>query len=227
MADYALVVKRTNRQKSIGLRVRPGEVELSCPQWTTQPLIEQVLRDRAEWITRQLAECANVPIARKPQPVDGEIWLFRGQPHELKIDVGPRAIELESGLIRVTLPKYQQTASHVTKQIEQLFRAKALSQFTKRTAQFAEQMSLRTPDVRVRRYRSRWGSCSAQGVVTYHWPIIQAPDWVSDYLIVHELSHLVHFDHSPAFWAQVESILPNWRDARLWLKEQGAPLLLP
>lgn len=227
MADYALVVKHTNRQKSIGLRVRPGEVELSCPRWTTQPLIDQVLRDRAQWIKRQLAECASLPVAQKPQPIDGATWLFRGQPHVLRIHIGPRSIEFESGSIHVTLPEHQQTAAHVTRQIEQLFKAKALSQFKERSAYFAKQMSLGTPEIRVRRYRSRWGSCSARGVVTYHWPIIQAPDWVSDYLIVHELSHLVHFDHSPAFWAQVESVLPNWRDARFWLKEQGAPLLLP
>lgn len=227
MANYALVVKHTARQKSIGLRVKPGVVELSCPRWTTQELIDRVLRDRADWIARQLGECARLPQVQKPVPEEGATWMFRGDPHALTIVPGNKQVHAVNGVLRVSVPTTNPPPGLVSALLDHFFKAEALSHFRSRTQYFAEQIGVLPTEVRIRRYRARWGSCSAQGVVTYHWPIIQAPDWVSDYLIVHELAHLVHFDHSPAFWAVVESVMPQWRDARRWLKERGAVLLLP
>ena len=76
----------------------------------------------------------------------------------------------------------------------------------------------------VRSQRSRWGSCSARGTISLNWRLIQAPDFVRDYIIYHELAHLREMNHSVRFWARVETLCPEWRAAERWLKHEGSLL---
>jgi len=69
-----------------------------------------------------------------------------------------------------------------------------------------------------------WGSCSSQGVVRLNWRLVQAPPAILDYVIAHELAHLLHMNHSKAFWAEVERLYPGWQGARQWLKQHGDSL---
>lgn len=75
--------------------------------------------------------------------------------------------------------------------------------------------------VTVRGQKTRWGSCSSKGSLSFNWKLAQAPSFCLDYVVVHELCHLVHMNHSQAFWNEVERILPDYRTARTWLKENG------
>ena len=76
--------------------------------------------------------------------------------------------------------------------------------------------------VTVRNQRSRWGSCSAGGTVSLNWRLVQTPDLVRDYIIYHELMHLREMNHSTRFWARVEEVCPEWREAERWIKRNGA-----
>ena len=78
--------------------------------------------------------------------------------------------------------------------------------------------------VTVRNQRSRWGSCSANGTISLNWRLVQAPDFVRDYIIFHELMHLREMNHSARFWARVEEVCPGWRDAERWIKRNGSLL---
>jgi predicted metal-dependent hydrolase len=73
--------------------------------------------------------------------------------------------------------------------------------------------------VSIRGQRTRWGSCSSEGAISLNWKLLAAPIDVIDYVIVHELAHIRHLDHSPQFWSLVETFYPDWRLAKLWLKE--------
>ncbi len=72
--------------------------------------------------------------------------------------------------------------------------------------------------------RSRWGSCSAAGRLMFSWRLIMAPPAILDYVAAHEVAHLVHMDHSPAFWGVVDGLCPDWRTHRLWLRKEGTAL---
>jgi len=72
--------------------------------------------------------------------------------------------------------------------------------------------------------RTRWGSCTSQGIIRLNWRLVQAPPAVLDYVIAHELAHLRHMNHSPAFWAEVGRLYPGWQPARQWLKTHGDSL---
>jgi predicted metal-dependent hydrolase len=78
--------------------------------------------------------------------------------------------------------------------------------------------------LRIADQKTRWGSCSAKGTLSFNWRLYLAPPEVLDYVVVHELCHLIHMDHSTAFWALVSSILPDYRERRRWLKVNGSSL---
>ena len=75
--------------------------------------------------------------------------------------------------------------------------------------------------IAIKAAKTRWGSCSAQGNLNFHWKLILMPPAILDYVVVHELAHRIEMNHSPRFWTQVERILPDYRERRRWLKENG------
>jgi predicted metal-dependent hydrolase len=94
-----------------------------------------------------------------------------------------------------------------------------------RTQTLADAHGLRISRVSVRNQKSRWGSCSSRGVISLNWQLIRTPDYVRDYIILHELMHLRQMNHSARFWREVESVCPDWRRAEAWLKGPGRELL--
>ena len=88
----------------------------------------------------------------------------------------------------------------------------------------AASVDRRVSRVTVRDTRSRWGSCSSQGSLNFSWRLIFAPEWVLDYVVAHEVGHLVHMDHSPRFWAVVDRLVDSKESARKWLHRHGAGL---
>lgn len=105
---------------------------------------------------------------------------------------------------------------------EAVYRNKARAQLEARTAYYADRMGVTYNRISIRAAKTRWGSCSAKGSLNFHWKLILMPPDVLDYVVVHELAHRREMNHSPRFWAEVERILPDYRQSRKWLKEYGA-----
>ena len=100
-------------------------------------------------------------------------------------------------------------------------RKEARRRITERAAYFAEKMGVDYGRIAIKAAKTRWGSCSAQGNLNFHWKLILMPPAILDYVVVHELAHRIEMNHSPRFWAQVERILPDYRERRRWIKENG------
>ena len=105
--------------------------------------------------------------------------------------------------------------------LEAQYRKEARRRITERAAYFAEKMGVDYGRIAIKAAKTRWGSCSAQGNLNFHWKPILMPPAILDYVVVHELAHRIEMNHSPRFWAQVERILPDYRERRRWLKENG------
>lgn len=110
--------------------------------------------------------------------------------------------------------------------LEKRYLAAAKEYFPKRAAYFAPLTGGTYHRITIRDQKTRWGSCSAKGTLSFNWRLMLAPPAVLDYVIVHELCHLTHMDHSKAFWALVESVCPDYRTHRKWLKDHGQELIL-
>ena len=94
-----------------------------------------------------------------------------------------------------------------------------------RVRQFAEQIGVSYGRITVRCQKTRWGSCSSQGNLNFNCLLMLTPPQIQDYVVIHELCHRKHMDHSPEFWAEVQQHCPDYRDCRKWLKENGASLI--
>lgn len=95
----------------------------------------------------------------------------------------------------------------------------ALKTIEDRLPIFAAQLGLYPTEVKIRSYKSRWGACREDGIIIFNWRIIQAPVEITDYVIVHELCHLKFMNHSKQYWSLVESVYPNYKESRKWLKD--------
>ena len=105
--------------------------------------------------------------------------------------------------------------------LEAQYRKEARRRITERAAYFAEKMGVDYGRIAIKAAKTRWGSCSARGNLNFHWKLILMPPAILDYVVVHELAHRIEMNHSPRLWAQVERILPDYRERRRWLKENG------
>ncbi len=110
--------------------------------------------------------------------------------------------------------------------LEKRYKDAAKEYFPKRVAYFQPLTGGTYHRIAIRDQKTRWGSCSSKGTLSFNWRLMLAPPSVLDYVVVHELCHLTHMNHSAAFWAHVESVYPDYRIARKWLKEHGNELTL-
>lgn len=108
--------------------------------------------------------------------------------------------------------------------LEKWYRKEALLVIREKAKEFAKLLAVDFKDIRIKDQKSRWGSCSSKGNLNFNWRIIMAPEPVCDYVVIHELCHLVFMDHSVNFWNLVESICPDYRQYKKWLKENGRQL---
>lgn len=107
------------------------------------------------------------------------------------------------------------------KEIQEL-REKARVVLCERTEFFAKKLGVTYSKIRIGNQRTRWGSCSSKGTISYNWKLILMPTAVMDYVVVHELCHLIEMNHSPRFWNMVEQVMPNYKEYRRWIKENGS-----
>ena len=110
--------------------------------------------------------------------------------------------------------------------LERRYIAAAKEYFPKRAAYFHQFTGGSYNRISVRDQKTRWGSCSAKGTLSFNWRLMLAPPAIQDYVIIHELCHLTYMNHSNAFWKKVESVCPDYRTARKWLKDHGHELVL-
>ena len=115
-------------------------------------------------------------------------------------------------------------AEHLPRRVRDYLKAEAKQELSVRSHDKAAAIGQRVTRVTLRDTKSRWGSCSHQGALSYSWRLILAPESVLDYVAAHEVAHLVHMDHSPSFWRLVADLHPDPDSARAWLKRDGSAL---
>ena len=110
------------------------------------------------------------------------------------------------------------TKNTIRSLLEHWYRSLAEKRLGEKTVRLAGVIGVNPASVTVKNYKSRWGSCSTKGDISYNWRIILAPHSIVDYVVVHELCHMLEHNHSSKYWKHVERHVPNWRECRQWLK---------
>ena len=226
MSDTALqyTVERSNR-RTIGLYVeRDGSVLVRAPASTSEERIAAAVKAKEKWIYRTQARWAALnPQQVAKEFVSGETVYFLGLPHRL--DFRPDA---KRGLEQMgdTFVLYTDDRSRAEELLKGFYRAEGLARLPAMVKTHAVSMGVAPSSVRVQELGHRWGSCSQRGGLNFHWKALALPVEVLHYLVVHELAHLTHRDHSPQFWLTVEAAMHGWQAQDKWLAENGAEMTL-
>ena len=233
MSNYALRLPNGNtieyklerrQRKSVGMRISPHGLIVHAPTRITLSQIEQALLSKADWITKKLQDLRE----HLPDPFhwqDGAELLLLGNAMTLSVQHDPRsrAVEYTPGLLNIALPKPEDEAA-IARKVIQWYRKEALNDFGRRLQILAARLGITTPDLFLSSARARWGSCNSKREVRLNWRLIQAPPHIINYVICHELAHIKEMNHSPKFWAVVESICPDYKRAEKDLKSLSARL---
>jgi predicted metal-dependent hydrolase len=211
---YPVSVRRSSRRRSIELRVTgAGLVRVLCPLAMTDSQIRAFIESKSSWIESKLQQSELRQVEFEPSFEDGSLWRFRGQALQLKLREGQEHVVMDDNYLTV-----YSNAGDARQTLEAWYFMQAEQYLLNRTNYFSEQMGLRPRKVELKGYRSMWGRCNARHEIAYDWRIIQAPDPVIDYLVIHELSHLRHFNHHSDFWSLVRTFQPDYEESKTWLK---------
>lgn len=133
---------------------------------------------------------------------------------------------IEKAMEKVLAAKQAGEAAPLTAQDIQSLARQARQVLPPKTALFAQKLGVAYGRITIRSQTGRWGSCSSTGNLNFNCLLMLAPESVQDYVVVHELSHRIHMNHSAAFWSTVESVLPYYKKEEVWLKTEGRVLLM-
>jgi len=224
MSDVEYRIVRRPRRKTAAIVIRPdNSVEVLAPPRMPVSLIEHFVQSKQPWIQKKLSfnrEHHSPHIAK--QFVHGEPFQLLGKAYTLELLTGKRSVAIKNDLLLVSHAHPGQETTR--RQLSRWYRQQAEAHFKDRCGIFAERIGRQARSVGVKGYKSRWGSCHIDGRVYFNWRLIMAPAQVIDYVVVHELCHLIHHNHSKAYWQLVEEIMPEFRSPKAWLKLHGHSL---
>ncbi len=213
--EYQLV---RSRRRSVAIHVRGNTVEVRAPNRVPQYWINDFVIEKSDWIEKRLREEAERHEQRY-RLANGHCMPFLGEMREVRVAPAARnRIELHDQYI--TLHMRQHDGDYLLRTFQRWVSTQAANYLTPRTEIMAEQLGVREKlsVVRFRHTRSKWGHCTHQGVVQFNPMIMLAPVAVADYLVAHEVSHLIHPNHSKAYWECVARLCPAHREQRRWLR---------
>ena len=215
------------RRRTIGMRIDRSGLTVRIPVRETMQWVESVLQNRADWIVKKLNEWKNRK-PRGPAWEEGSIFPLLGEPWRVTVTPAGmvRMIPLQASAgeeekqLNLALPSLL-TAQQIERAVMDWYHHHAQECFSKRMTLYAEKLGVALPQLRLSRARTLWGSCHSSGIVRLNWRLIQKPLDLVDYVVAHELSHLIEMNHSPAFWQMVGSVYPDYKAARKRLRTAG------
>jgi len=222
-----LEVTRSQR-KTMALTISPtGQVRVAAPTRISNREIIDWVSSKANWIANKLEEIDKLRAAQTSREyMPGELFPYLGLDYPLHIETHNQrtrpTADLCCGRLIVATP--DNDADIIRGAIEAWYRGRAGEHIQARIDFFRPRLDVSPQRVTIKDQKTRWGSCSSKGNLNFNWRAIMAPLKVVDYIVVHELCHLVHLNHSQDFWKLVSSTLPDYKAGKDWLRKNGRRL---
>ena len=214
--EVAVRFVRNGRARRYILRViDEATIRVTIPRGGSRGEAFAFFQRNHEWATARLKEATDKSAqALQPWQVGTKVW-YRGRKEPIIVDCGMlRVCSLEIGEVKGELD--------LRVRIEGALRSQAEAEIPGRVYAYAKLMGVAPRRVTIRGQRTRWGSCSAKGNLSLNWRLVQVPEEVRDYVVIHELCHLRQMNHSSRFWDLVRSVCPNYREHEVWLRAHSA-----
>ena len=226
--EYTII--RREGRKTASIAVAPdNSVSITVPSELDDESVARIIQRKRGWIHRKIAFNSEVRFPHKPKEyVSGEAFTYIGRNYRLKVLAGSsQGVELRDGRFIARMPSELQgeaRSQRIAEELREWYREHARQKLSQRARMHAKRMRLKLGKANVGDYRRQWGSCHQSGDILFNWKIIIAPMRIIDYVVVHELCHLVHRNHSPEYWKLLFRYLPDYTESKEWLRVNGGLL---
>ncbi len=216
-----------SKRRTLELQVRSTGVVMRIPMRCSSASIMEFAQLRHHWLQQKTQLLEQKLVQAEKQFIDGESFNYLGKAFTLRLRLHDnRKNDFSNNELSLSVPKkVKNQTQYVRKKLINWYKENALADVTHTTQIYAQQMELTYNSIKIRDYKARWGSCSAKGELSFNWRIIMAPRPAFDYVIVHELAHLQHFNHSPHFWQLVKHSMPDYLRQKQWFRDNRHELM--
>jgi len=223
------------KRKSISIKIESnGQVIVSVPLRINKEEILQAVKSKSDWIVKNQAEIKKRGLKKITREIsEGSTFMYLGEEYPLHLifDEGIKNITVEfskEALERQGFIIHTNTidVEKMKMAFEKWYREETLKIVTKRIDYYADNFKDKVTNIRVKEQKRRWASCTGKNAILFNWRISMARADVLDYIVVHEMCHMDHRNHSKYFWNRVEEIMPNYKEKHDWLKINGMNLYL-
>jgi len=220
-------IVRSRRSTADIVVERDGSIIVRAPAALSDERIEDIVTAKRYWIYKTLAEWRDLNATRVIREYrSGEGFLYLGRSYRLLLVVEQdEALVLRDGRFRLRRDVVDRGDVVAAQSVfRDYYMTRGRERIAQRVAYFAPKVGVFPMEIDVRELGHRWASCSASGRLAFHWKCMMAPQTIMDYIVVHELCHMRHRDHTDAFWNEVDKVMPAYAERKAWLRLRGAGL---
>lgn len=223
-------IKKNPNRKTASVSVAPdNSVSVIVPDNLTDDEIEKIIKKKTQWILKKKALNNEVQKPAKAKEfVSGEAFAYLGRNYRLKLEYGAFTpisyigARLVVGVDKGASNDAQQ--EHIKSSIIDWYKVHALTKFKQRIKKYTSLLNVTPKSIKLGDFKAQWGSCHLDQTIVLNWKVIMAPMSIVDYVIAHELCHLVHHDHSAEYWRLLNKVMPDYAERKDWLRINGAYL---
>lgn len=223
--EYLLLRSRLRRTADIILE-RDGTITVRAPLHLSDDGVDQIIEKKRYWIYKNLAEWRDLNVSRVIREFrSGEGFPYLGRSYRLSLvnnTNGP--LVLKNGRFHLHRQVAEQGDAAAREAFRDFYTGKGQQKIPERVNAFTAKVGVTVKEVCIRHLGYRWASCNAAGKLAFHWKCMMAPLKIIDYIVVHELCHLHHRDHTQSFWNEIDKVMPDYQERKAWLRENGASM---
>jgi predicted metal-dependent hydrolase len=225
--DISYQIVRSRRATADIVIERDGSILVRAPESIPDERIEDMVEAKRYWIYKNLAEWRDLNATRVLREYrNGEGFLYLGRSYRLLLVANQaEPLLLKNGRFCLQRDLVDKGAIEAAKSaFRDYYIARGSERIAQRLKYYAPKVGVTPHGIDVRELGNRWASCSPNGNLAFHWKCMMAPQSIIDYIVVHELCHFHHLDHTDAFWNEVDKVIPNYGERKEWLRVNGAGL---
>ncbi|MEX1377553.1 MAG: SprT family zinc-dependent metalloprotease [Eubacteriales bacterium] len=212
--EYKLI---KSKRKTISIQInKDAQVIVKAPHSVSQKYIENFILSKKGWIEKNVEKMKETAVLRQPKKfIGGEIFMLFGKEYMLCVSSVDSKIKIMDDRIFFPSKFMDNPKDHMVK----FYKKIAKKYLTERALKIAKQLNLQPNSIKITSADKRWGSCSSKKNINFSYKLIMADEIAIDYVIIHELCHLLYMNHSSSFWNAVHSIMPNYKTCKNYLKQ--------
>tara|TARA_B100000963_G_scaffold260936_1_gene229149 strand:- start:289 stop:1020 length:732 start_codon:yes stop_codon:yes gene_type:complete len=222
-------VLRSRRKTSV-LQIVGNELQIRVPNRVGDRKIVEILEKKDRWIRNKAIQFQNQPITKEREYISGGSFPFLGRHLKLKVlEGGKVGTQLIDDYLITTVRSSEIgdiRESRIKTYIDKWYVNEAYKKLEEKVIRYSEIIRVSPREMKVRNYKARWGSCDKKGRLTFNFHLIKAPHAIVDYVVIHELCHIIQPNHSKLFWDEVKKFDSSFKNHKKWLKENGKFLII-